>query len=39
MQGLLDPGVLNDLAANKLGAKFGIKAYHHPTTLPPSEMP
>ncbi|RME58048.1 hypothetical protein D6779_07310, partial [Candidatus Parcubacteria bacterium] len=38
-QGLFDPGLLNDLAANKLGAKFGIRAYHHPTTIPPRSNP
>jgi hypothetical protein len=27
MQGLADPGLFNDIAANKLGAKFGIRAY------------
>jgi hypothetical protein len=39
MQGLFDPGLFNDIAANKLGAKFGIKAYHNPTALPPRSMP
>jgi RHS repeat-associated protein len=39
MQGLFDPGVLNDIAANKLGAKFGIRAYHNPLASPPGSMP
>jgi hypothetical protein len=39
MQGLADPGLFNDLAANKLGAKFGITSYHNPTAQPPQSWP
>jgi hypothetical protein len=39
MQGLADPGLFSDLAANKLGAKFGITSYHNPTAQPPQSWP
>jgi hypothetical protein len=33
-QGLFDQGLWRDLTANKMGAKFGIRAYHDPSIVP-----